>query len=176
MTTLEPGENTTCTGTYVTTQADVDSGAILNTAVATGTPPIGPPVNSPPSSATVTIESAPGIALNKSASPANVSAAGQTVTYSYAIVNTGNRTLTSVGATDTAFSGTGTPPVITCPVTILAPQEATTCTGTYVITQADINAGAVLNTAVATGTPPDGPPITSAPSTATVTATELPSL
>ncbi|WP_203995144.1 beta strand repeat-containing protein, partial [Sphaerisporangium rufum] len=176
VTTLEPGESTTCTGTYVTTQADVDSGALVDTAVATGTPPEGPPITSPPSTVTVTIPPAPSLALNKSASPATVTAAGQTVTYSYAIVNTGNTTLTQVTAADTAFSGTGTPPVITCPVTTLAPQAGTTCTGTYVVTQLDIDAGVVLNTAVASGTPPEGAPITSAPSTATVTAASLPSV
>ncbi|WP_371783654.1 DUF7507 domain-containing protein [Streptosporangium subroseum] len=176
VTTLAPQATTTCTGTYVTTQADVDAGSIVNTARASGTPPTGPAVTSAPSTATVGIASAPSLTLLKTASPSTVTAAGQTVTYSYAIVNTGNATLTGVGAADTAFSGTGTPPVITCPVTTLAPQATTTCTGTYVTTQADVDAGSVVNTAVASGTPPTGPVVTSAPSTATVTATSAPDL
>ncbi|MER5645461.1 hypothetical protein [Streptosporangium sp. NPDC002524] len=176
VTTLAPQATTTCTGTYVTTQADVDAGSIVNTATATGTPPTGPPVTSAPSTETITIADAPGLSLLKTASPSTLTAAGRTVTYSYLVVNTGNATLTGVTVTDTAFSGTGTPPVITCPVTTLAPQATTTCTGTYVTTQADVDAGSVVNTAAATGTPPTGPPVTSASSTTTITITDAPSL
>ncbi|MGC5016927.1 DUF7507 domain-containing protein, partial [Streptosporangium sp. DT93] len=43
-------------------------------------------------------------------------------------------------------------------------------------TQADINAGSIVNTATASGTPPSGPAITSAASTATVIATAAPAL
>ncbi len=48
-------------------------------------------------------------------------------------------------------------------MTTLAPQASTTCTGTYTVTQADIDAGSITNTATASGTPPTGPPVTSAP-------------
>ena len=170
VTVLAPQASTTCTGTYVVTQADIDAGSIVNTATATGTPPSGPAVVSNPSTATVTDSPAVGLTLLKTATPATVTAAGQIVTYHYLITNTGNQTLTGVGATDTTFSGTGTPPVITCPVTTLAPRASTTCTGTYTVTRADVAAGAVTNTAVASGTPPTGPAVTSDPSTATVTA------
>ncbi|MEO3814275.1 hypothetical protein ABGB17_35200 [Sphaerisporangium sp. B11E5] len=176
VTTLEPQESTTCTGTYVVTQADVDAGSVVNTAVASGTPPSGPAVSSAPSSATVTIVSAPSLSLLKTASPSAVGAAGRTVTYSYLVVNTGNVALTGVSAADTSFSGTGTPPVVSCPVTTLAPQESTTCTGTYVVTQADVDAGSVVNTAVASGTPPSGPAVSSAASTVTVTIASAPSV
>ncbi|WP_405087312.1 hypothetical protein [Microbispora sp. NBC_01389] len=176
VTTLVPQASTTCTGTYVTTQADIDAGSIVNTAVASGTPPSGPAVTSDPSTATVTSTAAPGLAMDKTAFPATVSAAGRTITYSYDIVNTGNTTLTGVTAVDTFFSGTGTPPVITCPVTTLVPQASTICTGTYVTTQADIDAGSIVNTAVASGTPPEGPVVTSDPSTATVNAPPEPQL
>ncbi|WP_373319561.1 DUF7507 domain-containing protein, partial [Rugosimonospora africana] len=71
---------------------------------------------------------------------------------------------------DTEFSGTGTPPLIACPTTTLVPQDSTTCTGRYTVTQADIDAGGIVNTGVATGTPPTGPAVGSEPSTATVTA------
>ncbi|MEU8385867.1 hypothetical protein, partial [Streptosporangium sp. NPDC048865] len=170
-TTLAPGARTTCTGTYVTTQTDVDAGTVVNTAVASGSPPGGPAVASAASTVTITADPAPSLALLKTASPSSVPAAGRTVTYSYLVVNTGNATLTGVGVEDTVFSGTGAPPVAVCPVTTLAPQVSTTCTGTYTVTQADIDAGSVVNTAVASGTPPEGPPIRSAASTATVTAT-----
>ncbi|MEU8386117.1 hypothetical protein, partial [Streptosporangium sp. NPDC048865] len=176
VTTLDPRASTTCTGTYVTTQADADAGSVVNTAIASGTPPAGPPVASAPSTAVVTIVEAPGLEVLKTASPSTVTAAGQTVTYSYAVVNTGNATLTALSVVDTVFSGTGAPPVATCPVTSLAPGARTTCTGTYTVTQADIDAGSVVNTATASGVPPTGPPTASAPSTATVAVTAAPGL
>ncbi|MEU8386399.1 hypothetical protein, partial [Streptosporangium sp. NPDC048865] len=178
VTTLAPGASTTCTNTYVTTQADIDAGSVVNTAVASGTPPTGPAVvSAPPSTATITVTGAPNLELLKTASPSTVAAAGQTVTYSYAVVNTGNTTLSALSVADTEFSGTGTPPVATCPVTTLAPQATTTCTGTYTVTQADIDAGSIVNSARASGTPPTGPPVTSAPpSIATVEVVSAPGL
>jgi uncharacterized repeat protein (TIGR01451 family) len=47
----------------------------------------------------------------------------------------------------------------------LAPGASTTCTGSHTITQAEVNAGVVNNSATATGTPPTGGPSTSAPDT-----------
>ncbi|GGK67254.1 hypothetical protein Sme01_09740 [Sphaerisporangium melleum] len=176
VTTLTPGQQTTCTGTYTVTQADIDAGSIVNTAVASGTPPSGPAIDSNPFTATVTTTGAPSLSLLKTASPATATAAGATITYSYEVHNSGNVTLTNISARDTAFSGTGTRPRITCPVTTLAPQATTTCAGTYTVTQADIDAGPIVNTATASGTPPTGPAVTSEPSTATVTTQSIPGL
>ena len=176
VTTLNPGATTTCTATYTVTQADIDAGSIQNTARATGTPPTGPAVTSPPSSATVTATPAPAITVTKSASPTTVTAAGQTVAYSFLVRNTGNVTLTNLTVTDTLTAPAGPPLAITCPVTSLAPNATTTCTATYTVTQVDMNAGSVQNSATARGTPPTGSPVTSPPSAATVTATPAPSL
>ena len=112
------------------TQADIDAGSITNTAVATADDPDDDPVTSPSDDATVTVDQAPALTLLKTATPSTVDSVRRDgVTYSFAVTNTGNATLTGVRATDTSFSGTGTPPVITCPVTTLAPGESTTCTG-----------------------------------------------
>jgi hypothetical protein len=50
--TLDPGGVLECTATYEVTQADLDAGAVFNTATATGTPPTGPPLT-PTGTATV---------------------------------------------------------------------------------------------------------------------------
>nr|BFE51478.1 hypothetical protein GCM10017745_49050 [Saccharothrix mutabilis subsp. capreolus] len=165
---VAPGATATCTATYTLTQADVDTGSITNTATATGNPPVGPAVTSPPSSAEVTAPPNPSSNLVKSADPATIGSAGQLVTYSFVVTNTGNVTLTDVTVTETSFTGTGTPPTPTCPTEPLAPGASVTCTATYTTTQADISAGKVDNTAIASGTAPDGTDTTTPPSTATV--------
>ncbi|MEU3560492.1 Ig-like domain-containing protein [Kitasatospora sp. NPDC006786] len=173
-TTLTPGTSTTCTATYTVTQADIDAGTVTNTATAHGTPPSGPPATSPPATARITATSTPALTIAKSVSPTTVSTEGETVTYSYLVINTGNVDLTDIGVTETQFSGTGTSPTATCPATTLTPGTSTTCTATYTVTQADIDAGTVTNTATAHGTPPSGPPATSPPATARITATSTP--
>ncbi|MFE6869428.1 hypothetical protein ACFVFS_23100 [Kitasatospora sp. NPDC057692] len=125
-------------------------GQITNTAQAMASPPSGSAINSPPSSATVTASQAPSIAVVKSASPTTVSTVGESVAYSFQVTNTGNVDLTNVTVADTVFSGTGTPPVISCPSTMLAVGASLTCTATYTVTQADVDAGRVTNTATAT--------------------------
>ncbi|WP_418064474.1 hypothetical protein [Pimelobacter simplex] len=175
---LAPGERTTCTATYEVTQADVDAGTLDNTATAEGTPPSGPPVTSDPSSAQLPAEPTPSLTLDKSASPATVARAGETVTYSFVVTNTGNVTLHDVAIAEGAFSGTGAVSAIRCPETRLLPGERTTCTATYEVTQDDVDAGSITNTATASGTPPgdDAEPVTSPPDSATVTAPPSPSL
>ncbi|HEX3823541.1 MAG TPA: hypothetical protein VHV79_03645 [Mycobacteriales bacterium] len=175
---LAPGAQVTCTGTYVVTQADMDAGSVSNTADATGRSPSGGTVTSPGSTALATVVANPALAVDKTASPTSVSAAGQTITYSFLITNTGNQTLHGVTAVETLFSGTGTMSALSCPAgaASLAPVAQVTCTATYVVTQADVDAGSVSNTAAATGKSPSAATITSATSNATVTVTNAPAL
>ncbi|MFT3860586.1 GEVED domain-containing protein [Micropruina sp.] len=151
VTELAPGESTTCTATYTLTQADVDAGAVVNTATATGTPPTGDPVTDD-DSVTTPVSSEPGLSLDKQAGTPTGNTAGSTIDYTFLVTNTGNVTLTDVAVSDPKVG------VVSCPVTELAPGESTTCTATYTLTQADVDAGEVVNTATATGTPPTGDP------------------
>ncbi|MGG1909563.1 hypothetical protein AB1285_21630, partial [Microbacterium sp. NRRL B-14842] len=81
---------------------------------------------------------------------------GQEVTYSFVVTNSGNVTLTDVVVNEGAFSGTGTLSAIDCPAgtASMAPGAQLVCTASYVLTQADIDAGQVTNSATATGVPP----------------------
>jgi uncharacterized repeat protein (TIGR01451 family) len=167
--TLAPGASMTCTLSYTITQADVDAGLVTNTASVSALPPSGTAVTSPDSTAVVTIPAGPAITLVKSVSPASGVAAGDTVTYTFDVTDTGNVALTGVAVSESAFSGTGTAPAISCPGTTLAAGASMTCTASYTVTQADVDAGRVTNTAIAAGTPPSGPAVTSLPSTAMVT-------
>ncbi|MBD8728975.1 DUF11 domain-containing protein [Frigoribacterium sp. CFBP 13707] len=183
--TLAPGETATFTATYVLTQADVDAGEVTNTATATGTPVFrnanepNTPLTSTPSSAIVPVEEAPAVTVDKTADVTTLTQAGQTVTYSFLVTNTGNTTITDPAIDDTEFSGTGELSPVTGPEgeVVLLPGEVATYTATYVVTQADVDSGALTNTATVTGTTPAGDPTApSAPSTVTVPTAPAPSL
>ncbi|MEV0893846.1 hypothetical protein [Promicromonospora sp. NPDC050262] len=177
---LAPGDSLTCTATYVITQADVDAGEVTNTATATGTPPgDAPPPESPPSTVEIPSTPEPGIEVVKSSDTEEISEVGQEITYSFAVTNTGNVTLTDIEVDDSDFSGSGELSAIDCPAEAasLAPGASVTCTATYVVTQADLDSGELSNTATATGTPPGGtPPPESPPSTHDIPGTPAPGI
>ncbi|MGB9927896.1 MAG: DUF7507 domain-containing protein, partial [Methanosarcina sp.] len=77
---LSPGQNVTGTANYTITQTDLDSGFVNNSAFATGIFN-GTEVESPNVTATVTANQRPALLTVKIASPANYSAAGQSITY-----------------------------------------------------------------------------------------------
>ncbi|HZU94221.1 MAG TPA: GEVED domain-containing protein, partial [Microbacterium sp.] len=175
-TVLAPGADFTCTATYVVQQADVDAGSVTNTATATGTPPTGDPVDSPPSTVEIPSTPAPAITLVKTADREDL-VAGEMVTYTFRVTNTGNVTLSGIGVREDAFSGAGDLSAVACPDTALAPGASLDCTATYVVQQADVDAGTVTNTATATGTPPGGgDPVESDPSTVTIDGVQTPSI
>ncbi|MFF9318548.1 DUF6923 family protein, partial [Streptomyces sp. NPDC014738] len=119
----------------------------------------------------------PGLSVKKTADPDTVKAAGEKITYSFVLTNTGNVELKDLAVKETSFSGTGTAPVAQCPDGPLAPGKSATCTATYTVTQEDIDAGSLENTATGTGTPPDGgEPVVSPPSEAKVSAPPEPAL
>ncbi|WP_285728199.1 DUF11 domain-containing protein [Psychromicrobium xiongbiense] len=174
---LAPGQSATATATYQVTQADVDRSSVDNTATATGLTPYGVQAEPVIASASVPITPAPAITVKKSADRETVGKAGDVINYSFLVTNTGNVTLSGIGVDETAFSGKGTLPQAVCPADTLAPGASETCVTSYPVTQADIDASAVSNTAVAHGFAPRGEvPIRSLESTVTVTAPMDPSL
>ena len=74
----------------------MNAGAVSNTATATGTPPTGPAVTTPPANAVVTIPAGPALTVVKSVSPTSAGTAGEVVTYSFLVTNTGNVDLTGI--------------------------------------------------------------------------------
>ena len=164
---LAPAASETCTGSYTTTQADVDAGSVTNTATATGTDPQDKPVTSNPSTVTVdAADTTSSLSLTKSVTAAtrSYSAAGQTLNYDYLVTNTGTTTISSIAVSDDLIA------TVSCPQPSLAPRASETCTGSYTTTQADVDTGSVTNTATASGVDAYHNPVTSNPSTVTVPA------
>jgi uncharacterized repeat protein (TIGR01451 family) len=152
---LQPGAQVTASATYVLTQADVDSGAVVNTARATGAPPAGSAVSAD-ASETVALTAVGGITVTKTASRAGTGVAGDVVTFEFAITNPGTVTLSGVQLNDT-LPGLSTPVVVWPGASgVLPPGTTATATASYVIRQADVDAGVVTNRASVTGRTPAG--------------------
>ncbi len=83
---------------------------------------------------------------------------GDTISYVFTVTNTGAVTLSGITLADTVGGVT----ISGGPIATLAPGavDSTTFTGSYTVTQVDIDAGTFTNTATVTGTPPSGPPVT----------------
>lgn len=157
--TLEPGAAATCTPkTYVLTQADVDKGTVRDSAKVTGKAPSGTVVQST-DDVTTPVAAVPAIGLDLVASAIddadrNGPDAGDVVTYTYTVTNTGAQALTAVTVTD-AFGA------VTCPAGTLAPGASVACTAkSHPLTQGEVDAGRLDNAATATGTSPTGTTVT----------------
>ncbi len=159
---LTPGETFTCTANYTVTQDDLDAGEVVNEAFATTTfGPSSTPVVSAPQTATVTADLTPGLTLSKSSAPNPAGPVGSIVTYTLIATNTGNQTLNTVEISDPLL------PALVCQAPTLAIGATLNCTETYTVTQDNIDAGILQNTATVTGLTPQGTPVT--PVTANVT-------
>jgi uncharacterized repeat protein (TIGR01451 family) len=165
---LAPGAFTDCTATYALTQADVDAGAVGNTAAAGAVPASGGSVTSAPSSASVAIAAAPALTFAKSVDRTSVAAVGDVLTYTFRIVNTGNVTLTDPVIVEDAFSGAGTLGPITCAAASVAPGGILDCTATYTTVSADLEEATIANGARAEISPPTGAGLVSPLSTVSI--------
>ena len=176
---LAAGAQETCSATYSTTQQDVDNGSITNTGTASGTAPSGAVVTAM-STTTVGAVQNPAVTISKSANPTTVTAAGQTIGYSFVVTNTGNVTLSNIAVTDAqsvASEDADLSPIL-CPDASLAPQGFETCTATYTVTQADMDAGSITDTGSVSATGPSSVGVATVgnSSSTTVSATQSPAI
>ncbi|MDR6845684.1 gliding motility-associated C-terminal domain-containing protein [Flavobacterium granuli] len=160
--TLAPNATGTATASYTIQQSDMDAGQVTNSATATGTTPTGGTVTDI-SGTTITTDDdtvniliqKPSIALVKTGAVGGTGAVGDLITYTFAITNTGNTTLSNIIIDDALTNSVDL--LIT---NILAPNATETATVTYTIQQSDIDAGKVTNTATVTGTTPTNGTVT----------------
>ena len=155
---LAVGQSEICTGSYTIDQADIDAGQVDNTATANSTeagPVIAVETVLLPTSAVLDIDKVG--TWNDDGSIPNVAEPGETIGYTFEVSNTGNITLTNISVTDPLVVS------ITCPsgnpIPSLLPGPPETCTGSYTITQTDVDNGARDNTATADSDETD-PPVT----------------
>jgi uncharacterized repeat protein (TIGR01451 family) len=104
------------------------------------------------------------LSLVKSSGSVAYTIAGQVISYTYKVTNTGTTTENDVAVSDNLISD------VTCPDATLAPGQSETCTGSYTVTQEDVDNGSITNTATASAkAPPNGTPVTSNSSSVTLT-------
>ncbi len=159
-TTLDPNEVATASVIYEVTQADVDRGYIDNKATVIGNPygfdaedPSSPQPQTAEDEVQVLASSNPTIKLDKVADKDYITLAGEVVTYTFTVTNTGNVTLTDIVVNDPLVGGS-----VTLLKTELAPGESTTGTGQYTVTQLDVEGISRYNQAETEGTPPNHDP------------------
>ena len=164
--TLAPGvtDSTTFSADYAVIQDDIDAGEVENQATVTAQDPDDNDVTdlsgdtfADDNPVTVPTFRDPGIALVKTADSSALSdppLEGEEVTYTFAVTNTGNTTLSNVDITDPlpgiSLSGG--------PIPSLGPgvTDTGTFSATYALTQPDIDAGLVSNQATVTADVPGG--------------------
>uniref|UniRef100_UPI0037C6CBEA beta strand repeat-containing protein n=1 Tax=Salinibacterium sp. TaxID=1915057 RepID=UPI0037C6CBEA len=170
---LLPGQKVSITASRAVTQADIDAGRILNIATGSGNSPSTIAVTDDSPQTVITLAAALGaLSITKSGTPAG-GAVGDTVTYTFVVKNTGPVTVTDLAISDPKL---GTAPITygTWPATAgtLAPGAEVSATAEYVITQTDVDSGAVRNTASVSGNGARGGVVSKA-SNASVVATVL---
>lgn len=163
--TLESGQKLTCTATYVVQQGDLDNAPLTNVARTTGTPATGPNVTDTDDEIIPAIWT-PELLLDKTSAVVDVDGDGVTglddhIMYEFDVTNTGNISVTNVTIDDDLLSQLNIS--VTCTPTTLAPDEVAHCVADapYVVTQQDVDAQMVINTAISHATDPDGGPVTS---------------
>lgn len=166
---IAPGKSAVATATYRLTAADVKRGYVKNEAYVTCSDLRGNSLTSNHATATATITGKTGLSLEKTTDTPSISAddayAGKRIGYTIKVTNTGNRKLTGLAISDAKIA----PSTASPDKTELGAGESTTATVSYAITDADIAAGRVINTATATATDSDGNTVTSNQGTATTT-------
>ena len=141
-----PEPRSDCTATYTVTQADVDAGSFSNTATIAGLDPTDAPVDTT-ATATVTAIQTPGLTVDKTATPATGVHAGDVVTYTIDVHNTG--TVTLHGRRRERPDGRAVAARVQPRPRLRRSRRVrpSSCTATYTVTQADVNAGGFSNTA-----------------------------
>ncbi len=158
---LAPGETVTWTATYVVTLGDLTGQVdndLDNTVTATATPAAGAFAGGPFTATEEVdlVDQNGSLAITKVADDDTDVIVGQTITYTYTVTNDGNVPISNISLADVVTAGSGgnpTPVIDTLTNTsglssddgldnifdLLHPGDVVTYTGTYVVTQSDVD-------------------------------------
>ncbi|MFZ1814768.1 MAG: hypothetical protein WBO55_16105 [Rhizobiaceae bacterium] len=149
-------ETWTWTASYTATQNDIDTGGNFNNTATFTSTQTGAVVSN---TTVISVVQSPSLAIVKSADDATDVIAGQVLTYTYAVENTGNITIDNVSVADShpgsgpapspsseALTTDNAPLADSTDVTasngvwsVLRPGDTVTFTGTYTVTQSDVD-------------------------------------
>ncbi|NLZ24734.1 DUF11 domain-containing protein, partial [Candidatus Dojkabacteria bacterium] len=150
---LQTDETWIYTCNYTVLQSDIDTGGSLSNTVTANSTEVGPVKDT----FNIPITQSPDMSVIKEADVESVNASGQIITYTIKVFNDGNTTLTDVSVADPLLpnldcDGTAGSPYTTSGLTIDV-GSSLTCTGTYTVTQNDIDSKEkILNTVTANNT------------------------
>ncbi|MCB5200853.1 hypothetical protein LGQ03_16605, partial [Loktanella sp. TSTF-M6] len=175
---LAPGDTRVWTLEHTLTQADIDAGGVSNTATLTTQTPDGDPLadvsdngidgdgNTADDPTVQLIAPTPALDVTKVITQ-TATAVGDTVIFEITATNTGNVTLFDAALTDSFTRADGTVVPNATPVLVsggaaddpLAPGASRVWRLTHVLTQADIDAGGLSNSATVATVTPAGDPV-----------------
>ncbi|MEO7124380.1 MAG: hypothetical protein ABI400_14965, partial [Lacisediminihabitans sp.] len=166
---LAPTASVQCTANYTVTQADLDRGFVINNAHADGIAG-GVPIHSPTVQTSLTAIAHQALALSKTPNVTSYSAVGAVIAYTLKLENQGNVTLSSpriVEASPGAGAFSSDCGSIVGPI---VPGGSVSCSTSYTVTQADIDADTLTNTAHADATAPNADVVQAPPAIAVTPA------
>ena len=165
---LGTGEKIEGHASYALSRADIDAGSVVNKASVTAVGGNGKTVTDQAEDTTV-IETTPSIQLKKTTPTAVLTDVGKgdAVIWNFELKNTGGNTLKNVeiidhleGISEITYDWKGSSDSETG-IGVLSPGETVAATATYELTEEDIVAKEVTNTATGKGTDPRGTEVTS---------------
>lgn len=168
---LAVGETLVCSASYTVSQLDIDEGGVTNTATASGQDTNGASISSPVVQVTANASQNAVLDLAKSViSGDGYGKVGDEIIYRYTLSNSGNKTLLAPFVVrDDKIAA------VSCDAaTSILPGESLICEGIYPVTQADLDAQKVVNTASASAADTQGALISSATAQATANADTTP--
>ena len=133
--TIEVGKSASVTGTYTVTQADIDKGGKIHNVATAGDKSPEKDVN---------VEQNPGYTAVKTADKEKVTTAGEVITYTITVTNTGNTTLKDIPVVDDMAG-------INTKIDTIEVGKSASVTGTYTVTQADIDKGGKIHNVATAG-------------------------
>ena len=159
--TLPPGESIVCRGTHTVTEADSDAGVVRDRVTASATAGLtGAPLSA---TAVLDVQGPPPperlqLRVVMASSPPAFTRKGEKLSFTALVTNTGNVPVRDVVITGSPIDLVCTP---SSPVRSLAVKATMRCGGTYVVTKADMSAGAIRGLTRATGSSASGARIAS---------------